>query len=425
MPILSSLGALSYIKTNITGNNDYNYWYTELANSSIFTSVFFNNNNVFIGGSIQRLVNNNQSQILLIKNYDTTQPAFIYSSILNNTTSTTETITNISNSSFANNYIILNGTFEESNRNYGLSVFYPANAVPNATNQSTAYENLYGANTGQNVVSTTLATIGARLDPFLLTHIRDNNDGNRYLLYTDTDGPSERGRLITLANTANNNAFGNLHYSSNDEHVAVYNQYIIKFDSNRSNYYPILYQKGISDSSRLVSCNDSNANNIIIGSDSGILGKIEKSSGNILWAKNLSNVNITCITENNNIFVTGNKANNIYIGEFDANGNNIWQNEFSGKNFNTYSCTTNQNVIYVVGENDNRGFALRIPADGNIPGNGIYDSNLSYFTSNVSISNSNVNFSNTALSSANNLFGINSTLFRNRTVDTSKSTIEL
>jgi hypothetical protein len=99
---------------------------------------------------------------------------------------------------------------------------------------------------------------------------------------------------------------------------------------------------------------------------------------------------------------------------FDSNTGNVnWQRQFRQDTtfFNStllVSTTVNSNDLYVTSFNNSstigtNGFAIKVPADGSIPGSGTYSGNLRlvgnliYSSMNASISNANLTISNANL----------------------------
>lgn len=398
MPVSTTLGALTYAKTTL--DDDFLYWYIQLTNitedppgtilSNISTKAIARNNNanIYVGGYY---VNDfNYEKYLLIKLVDNGGNAYVIPQL--NSVSTELGAGNPGSilelrgaKGTANATVIsISGTFSNSGNTtmFGTMLSVSSNG--------------FAINGGNNNKTVNLSGTG----DFCWNHITDLPGNARFLLYTDTNGPSEVGRRIDIASDANQNIFGNLNYFANKNHICTYDKYFIQFANTRATGYPINWQKEISDNSRIVSdLANGNSNNITFVTSSGVLGKLD-TTGNLVWAKQVGNINFTGMQDNGNtIITTGRNSNNIYIGKYDSNGNNIWQTEFSGKTFSTYAVIESANNVYVVSDTSNNGVIIKLPNDGSIPGNGNYAGNLTYFTSNVSISNSNVSVSNSNLSS--------------------------
>lgn len=401
MPVSTTLGALTYAKTTL--DDDYQYWYLQLTNitedtgntsSNISTKAIArdNNANIYVGGYY---VNNfSYEKYLLIKLVDNGGNAYLIPQF--NSVSTDlgagnpGSILELQGAKGTANAtrIMISGTFSNSGNSTMLGTML---SVGN---------NGFAINGGNNRQTVNLSSTPFLLNGWCFNHVTDLPGNARYLLYTDTDGPSEVGRTVNLTSNANQNIFGNLNFFTSENNICTYDKYFIQFGNSRATNYPIGWQKEISDNSRIVSdLANSNSNNITFVTSSGVLGKLD-TTGNLVWAKQVGNINFTGIQDNGNtIITTGRNSNNIYIGKYDSNGNNIWQTEFAGKTFSTYAVIESANNVYVVSDTSNNGVIIKLPNDGSIPGNGNYTGNLTYFTSNVSISNSNVSVSNSNLSS--------------------------
>lgn len=134
-----------------------------------------------------------------------------------------------------------------------------------------------------------------------------------------------------------------------------------------------------------------NNNNIcaVVSTDSAYNSYVIKTdtTGNIQYNQNFSNVNLTCVTtdQDNNIYIAGNdNSNRIYVAELDNTGNIVWQN-FLTDSASTYSVkklAISGSSLYLCGDESNKGFLVKVPLNGSRPGNGVYGS-ITYGISNV------------------------------------------
>lgn len=144
----------------------------------------------------------------------------------------------------------------------------------------------------------------------------------------------------------------------------------------------------------------------------------QDNTGTEIWQKEVSGLSIldSYVKSDNEIYTIGvertvsNAAisgGNLWIAKIDSNANILWQNEMSGNYVFAYANNTNQEVLNakISGDGSNLyigihgGVAnswslLKIPDDGNIPGNGNYyvtnNTYLKYINSNYSFSSGNL-----------------------------------
>lgn len=139
-------------------------------------------------------------------------------------------------------------------------------------------------------------------------------------------------------------------------------------------------------------------------------------NGNLVWQKQIANLSLmdTYVKTSNDIYTIGIRrtssnataaGGNLWIAKFDNTGNIVWQNEMNGNHIFCYQydintrltakieCNGSNLYIGTTGGVANTWNLLKIPDDGNIPGNGIYQlssGNLTYTTSNLSTSAGNL-----------------------------------
>lgn len=227
-----------------------------------------------------------------------------------------------------------------------------------------------------------------------------------------TNGNISNNRLLTsyegsYSGTFDNTIPGDIDVDVNGNIILTYNNQLSSTDltlngkvsgmgklySNAQNHWGISFYNNNFTTTVNDVITDSNTNiYTVISTDSAYNSYIVKATttGNIQYNQNLSNVKLTGITvdQYDNIYVAGiDNTNRVYIAELDSSGNLVWQNYLTD-NSSTYSVKkigAYEDYLYVCGNQSTKGFLLKIPINGSIPGNGTYGS-ITYGVSNATIS---------------------------------------
>jgi hypothetical protein len=99
------------------------------------------------------------------------------------------------------------------------------------------------------------------------------------------------------------------------------------------------------------------------------------SSGALQWQRRLAGTRLTSIDidSSNNIYIAGNNSsNNLFIAKYNSSGVIQWQTKLAGATFTGLGIKYYDSNVYVAGATGSKGYMIKLPSDGSIPGDGSY-----------------------------------------------------
>jgi len=410
MPITGSVGALSYARLGDNPNLDY--WCLQPNNSASNNFVDFKidsaNSNVYVCAT-------NGANIFLSGIDGFVNP------ILKWTTRVGPSGNIQSTSLTFNNSLYVTGTMRE---RYPLA--FPNYYINSATiTNFTTSGNVVGSIKKQ--YSDAVPPSGDDLSINIAQDMIFDSTGNIYLGTTDNQGPRSAqlmkydsnlnqlagtfwreysyNSLLTSVSTvqltsdeypmiaytyANSSSKTNVYVRKADKVVTgapigqLLTQWKIGFDSNANNQLFSTDLKLDSNNISYATCYNNNTKD-------GYLIKID-SNGSLNWQKQIIDASLTgvYVKDSSTIYTVGSTdTGNLWLAEFDDTGNIQWQNEMSGNvAFNNVKIYGSDNDLFIggFGGGQSEWFVLKVPGDGNIPGDGNYQFNngpiLNYVTAN-------------------------------------------
>lgn len=430
MPILSSLGALTYTKTFL---GDQYYWVIEVRhenaspNSVQLFSSAVNNNDVVLGGSVQSN-GLNRSLILKFDDNNFSLPISEYGAFYANASVPSGEITDVKFDSNANIIIIGNERansavriLENDGNDIDSFVDTRGTGLNPTKNPSEIIVHANGSYTVAGVLREDVANLGTETRGFITNYTGNIKN------YAKTFG------VKTVIQTA-------VREKSNGNILVQGQSALLELSSDAST---IINQIEFENANLLNFDIDQDENTYVLTSTSPpIARQVSKldNSGNLIWQKEFTgNIQESAALQatsirfyDNNVIVSGqaeapggNIQNGIPIGliSFDATSGNInWQNKFTNQNQVHIGGTLRKltvesgNIYITAGTNFLRGYAIKIPADGTIPGNGSYENGkYIYEPANVQVMNGSVNIitGNVSLEDAQQTDVVNSELIAN------------
>jgi len=433
MPILSSLGALTYTKVFL---GEQWYWYIETTpgNQNQINNFDFNGENLYLAGNVAYSANANSynPQVTFVNNGNLVLPTDNYHAFYESGSNREGLHIDVSFDS-TSNLIYFTGFQDIVNNG-----FTQTSGVTRSLNTSGTLQNTY--------VDLPTATNRNRIPRAIETHANgsytvagENQEANTTSIayITNFTGNTKNwakilpnlSSILNLEVTSNSFILGSYTISGNLAIVELAgngNSILNQYELNRDPGYITI---------------DSGSNIYFTTGNATItsLGKID-TTGNIVWQKQMSaNVQTTSAMQitsvdyaEGNVYISGqanapggNLSNGLPLAimSFNSNTGNInWQRRFyeTGINFLTGETAVkyNDGNLYISSTQitgNNYGYMIKVPANGSIPGNGSYAGNLVYDTSNVTISNANVIIStaNLTLSNASNTAIVTSNITAN------------
>lgn len=98
-------------------------------------------------------------------------------------------------------------------------------------------------------------------------------------------------------------------------------------------------------------------------------------SGVLQWQRRIGNTNLTAIhiDSSNNIYIAGkNSSSNLFIAKYNSSGVMQWQTKLAGATFSGLGIKDIGSNLYISGDASGKGFMVKLPNDGSIPGDGSY-----------------------------------------------------
>lgn len=416
MPIIASLGALSYQKFQLS---DFDYWIVTTDSDKLFSDIEFDDEDAFyiVGNQSQLTAGNTFFNVSKFKQFDSV-PYLLSTSnyrITSATSSEPRPVLNCIGRSikFNPNTDILS-VLTSTRIGYPFTFPNPYRTVPfsfqikkDLTRQATTGRVDFGEdplvndlifdNFTEDTSDTHYFYIGHGGTPDASIVVRKENFNSQggappgTTITTDEEIAARRiegsrpagsiydialnssGDPITIGNTSNN-------------------VYVIKFDQTPTTVGSIrllnlLWGNVLSFTSQLISRglildNPVSGLNNIYGvlysptETSSYVIKYEDNgtSSSLAWQRKIEGVNLFSITVDDvgNFYIVGNKNNDLFLAKYNTNGILQWQNILSGINF-TPTKITIKDDLYILGNISSNGFVLKLPEDGSIPGNGNYN----------------------------------------------------
>lgn len=414
MPILSSLGALTYTKVFL---GDQWYWYIETTpgNATQFSSFDLNQENIYINGTVSSSPNVSVTnpQIVRVNNGNFTLPTDSYHAFYASGGNNSGLGNSISCDVTTGNVYMTGG---QSNVGTGTRVSVTRLLNANGLLQDTFVDNATLSTRSRQPVAVETHANGT----YTIAGISQESNSTGVCYVTNFTG-----NVKNYAKVIGNNAGSLVNYRTapTGEPVVSSNDTIAVLSSNGNS---IIRQYNTGDG--VIDFDIDSSNNIYFNHTTATTTTIVKldSTGNIAWQKQLSanvlsNSAIQIYSIDvavGNVFVAGqanapggNISNGLPLAimSFDSNTGNInWQHRFyeSGINFLVGDPTIkyNDGNLYVSGTQStgtDYGFMIKVPASGSIPGTGTYSGNLVYDNSAVTISNANITLTTGNLTIAN------------------------
>lgn len=371
MPITASVGALSYTKSADT--NEFQYWYLETNQNATFNNFLDGGRMVIVGQD----PTNSEALFVSIDGFvSRPQIKYQYHQHRDDVAPTTGVYRGVFYQS-PNAYAY--GSFATSGAYNNRAVLFPTNDVTSIP--ATSIKNYYPYLTSTANVTTicSVAPKTTNVDMWILYRdynrliyrIADFADFNTAgpLTLVNTTTPSGDYVPQKISKYSNGDAVVTLNLGNLGDSNNLIRRVDQNFVSATYDRYPTIWQKSynygtiydhVLYSNDLYFVSSDNTNGDIAALDS---------SGATLWSKRIAGVILTGIHYYSNyLYVSGyvNSNGNLYIAKYDLSGNRQWQTELSGDIFGISKINVS-NGVYVVGNVDTYGFALKVPIDGSIP----------------------------------------------------------
>lgn len=400
MPVICTMGALSYTKAYLSENFDS--FYVQVLSSYTFNDISFDGSNNFYCYGI----NNSNSPFIAKFSQSTPYPAgsiYVYGNI--GTQASTISANRIKYNSYANTMISLGSSYSTSGGfTYQRAVAY-TNPIALTTNSTALYD------PGANYPPASSADGVAKAYDCVI----DSSNGNYYEVgTTQINGLTTKATYIRKNSSPTNItyvAYGfitsgstssfydgaqSISMMSDYNPVVSYTRFITNTNYNAvlklnktptlivpGKYnLPLIWGRMLSLSlnttlkTKLVRTDSSDNVYVILndtGSTNGYLVKYN-SSGTLQWQRRISNVQLNGlhVTNTGDCYLSGVSSNKLWVAQYDTSGAIQWQNEMTGFTYTTPSITVYNNSIYVTGNGTGKGFVLKVPDDGTVPGTGSY-----------------------------------------------------
>ena len=380
MAIIASLGALSYPRSNGDTSN-YQYWYLQSLDNTTYAGGTFDSSttNFFISG--QNITTNRASLIRI--NELNIYPQLVYDFDLNffNSTNNISTCTGISSSSVANTVILYGST-----ANNTTSLYYSFRYKYNTASTS---ENIYPFGTPGNASAFFSVLTPPSLDQSTMLDATDTwvlyKDQNRlfYRIPRTSIGANNPKTYVIIPTTVglpqsiSTDSTGNGIATLNIVGGTLIRSINKTFVNATYDYYPTIWQRRYSFGTIYDNVLDASNNIYFISTNSANSTTVKYDiNGNLLWQRQINGVKLTAMTyDASYIYVVGNivSNNNLFMAKYDLSGNIQWQTNVNGATFIAKSVIIKNNSLYVVGQSNARGFSIKVPSDGSIPGTGSFN----------------------------------------------------
>lgn len=413
MPITASLGALSYSKVSL--GDDYQYWFLRTTDNYSFRSTTIDpQNNLYVGSLTGRILKLNVSGTWP----QTEWAVVIATSNFNNMryityNSSTDRIAFVSGYGSGTNYVLtgeIEKTFTGTVTNFYSYKYFSGPASEN---------NIVGYVLAYN--STGTLALGGYAHPYNYSPGGYQFNNGAFLLGSNIGGAKfESGTTNTVTCACTGLVFSNDNYpvflsygpktsvTGNSYYISVIGKSPLTPYSGTNLLYPNIWLNYFSlattnlVSEKLIKDSSGNLYGLINGGSDAYIFKLD-SSGSLQWQRKLTNTTLRGIVlgSSSNLYVTGNTStSDTFIAEYNTSGTIQWQTKFSGLTFTGYDVKYIGSNLYICGEATSKGFVLKVPNDGSIPGTGSYTGGLTYATASQTEGAGTLSYTSTDFSAA-------------------------
>jgi hypothetical protein len=401
MPVIATMGALTYAKAYLSSEN-FESFYVEVLSSYTFNDISFDSSSNFY---CYGLNNFNQPFTAKFRQSSPYPAGIIYTYSAIGAQPSTIIASKIKYNSYSDKIITLGSSYSTYiGRTYERASAYtnPLSFVPNSTS-------LYdpGANWPPPSAGITVArAYDCDIDPI---------NGNYYEVgMTQVNGGTTKGTYIRKNSSSTSIAYVALGFItagsilpfydgtqsikllSDYNPVITYTRFItntnycavVKLDKTPVAIVPgkfnlpMIWGRMLSLSlnttlkTKLIRTDSSDNSYVILNDTGSINGYLVKydSSGVIQWQRRISNVQLSglYVTSAGDCYLTGVSSNKLWIAQYNNAGSIQWQNEMSGFTYTNPAVTLYNSSLYIAGNGTGKGFILKVPIAGTIPGTGSY-----------------------------------------------------